>query len=292
MSKMTQCKSCQADIASDCKACPKCGSPNKKGGCLSTIFGVVILIGGVVFLLAAFGTQGDDKDKVVSESEKVSAPALAQQKDIPAAREAKVNDKPSKDPSKPLNETNEREKLKIKGLYVGMPSDQVMAAIIPTLKQMCSKENPPLKYGTIFDSDGNFLPEVVKTEEKQGLKIVQIVPVGSDLISEIVSSQNGEIVRILFTGMFFNADEKMDSKVFIQQFINSYKLHLIAPMAVVKSGGADGGSAGIWECALPIGVNVKIFKRDGGVILEKIASVAEENALKAKQAKDAKAGFN
>lgn len=41
MSKLIKCKSCETEMASDAKQCPKCGSPNKKGGCL-TIAGIGI----------------------------------------------------------------------------------------------------------------------------------------------------------------------------------------------------------------------------------------------------------
>lgn len=51
MSKLIKCKSCETEMASGAKQCPKCGSPNKKGGCLK-IAGIGIA---AFFILGIFG---------------------------------------------------------------------------------------------------------------------------------------------------------------------------------------------------------------------------------------------
>ena len=81
MSKIVKCKTCQAEIAADAKACPKCGSPNKgKVGCLK-----IFVIGfGVFIALGIIGSILDDKkgtgtSSAASNSKSSSAPAQSTQ---------------------------------------------------------------------------------------------------------------------------------------------------------------------------------------------------------------------
>ena len=71
MSKIIKCKTCQTEIASDAKTCPKCGAPNKKKGCMTYILYVV----GGLFGLGILGaiTNGGSK-KSGSSSSSVSTP--------------------------------------------------------------------------------------------------------------------------------------------------------------------------------------------------------------------------
>ena len=81
MSKLIKCKSCDTEMASDAKQCPKCGSPNKKSGCLK-IAGIGIA---AFFILGIFGAilsedGGTSGSSSSSSSSSGSAAVAAQEK--------------------------------------------------------------------------------------------------------------------------------------------------------------------------------------------------------------------
>ena len=59
MSKLIKCKTCQTEMASDAKTCPKCGAPNKKKGCFTWL----IYIGGGFIGLCVLGAIFSSGDK-------------------------------------------------------------------------------------------------------------------------------------------------------------------------------------------------------------------------------------
>lgn len=76
MSKMTKCKTCGADIASNAKACPSCGAKNKKPIYKKWWFWLIIVV--VVIAIAVSG--GDSEPSDVPESSdkpvKTEAPVI------------------------------------------------------------------------------------------------------------------------------------------------------------------------------------------------------------------------
>ena len=63
-SKLTQCKSCGAEIAKSAKTCPQCGAKHKK-----SILGITLLVIGVLLILSALGgNSGKNRPQVVGNS--------------------------------------------------------------------------------------------------------------------------------------------------------------------------------------------------------------------------------
>ena len=73
MSKLIHCKSCQKEMASDAKACPSCGSPNKKnGGCLKIIgWGILGII--VIGIISSAGSKSGDSSSTSSSTSSSSS---------------------------------------------------------------------------------------------------------------------------------------------------------------------------------------------------------------------------
>jgi hypothetical protein len=284
MSKLIKCKSCQNEIASDCKACPNCGSPNKKKGCLSTIFGVIILFVGIIAIALASGMNGSKESSSTSETAK----------DEETAPTSKAKDNSSKSESKTAKTPNEREKLKVKGLYIGMKEDELLSVVTSLLKEICKTEKMEgveNLYTEIFDSDGKIRPEAIR-KDKFGIKV--IIPTAKDanrLITYRISDDSNLVESIIFSTYFFSAAKTISHEEFVQQFVNAYKLALIGPKALLESGGVQEGK--VWACDLPIGVQVRIapinfLTWSAFLALEKIESKAERE----KKIEDAKKGFN
>jgi len=287
MSKLIKCKSCQNEIASDCKACPNCGSPNKKRGCLSTIFGVSILFVGIIAIALASGMNGSKESSSASETAK----------DEETASTSKAKDNSSKGESKTAKTSNEREKLKVKGLYIGMKEDELLSVVTPLLKEICKTEKMAgleNLYTEIFDSDGKIRPEAIR-ETGDGNKV--IVPRGEQanslnrLITYGIWEGSNSVHTIIFSTYFFTAAKTISHEEFVQQFVNAYKLALIGPKALLESGGVQKDKK--WTCNLPIGVNVQIVPInfatwDMFLALQEIESKAERE----KKIEDAKKGFN
>ena len=275
MSKLIKCKSCETEIASDSKACPKCGSPNKKRGCLSIVFGSLILVIGVAALISAASTK-DGNESAEFETKEGGASVSSK----------KGNDTPPKGEEKTVKSANEREKLKVKGLYIGMKSDQFMEAIVPIIKEICLRENSEFKVEDVFDSEGHFWEDVISSrkvglyDEGELMAISPRIKKQSDgtfhheTVITFSPSKEGYVSYFKLLPVCFNM-ESFDTKVFVPEFIKSYKLALIAPKAILKSGGVEPFAP--WSCALPFGVKVTIFS---GVELMKITSEAEEAAAR------------
>jgi hypothetical protein len=298
MSKLIKCKSCQNEIASDCKACPNCGSPHKKRGCLSTIFGVIILFVGIIAIALASGMNGSKESSSTSETAK----------DEETAPTSKAKDNSSKSESKTAKTSNEREKLKVKGLYIGMQSDQVLTAITPAINQLSSTQALKIDGEDILNSAGQIISKaVLSCEAPKLLKLtfgqnawLTAVATGSsrgdvmdkilegDLLFYCVSRrEGGEVESITFpNGRIFNLNVK--GKEFVQLFVNSYKLAAISPMALLGNEETDSS----WSCDFPFGVGVEISKAASSVFLTKVPSDSEKAQEKAKQINDAKKGFN
>ncbi|WP_195939968.1 DUF4352 domain-containing protein [Romboutsia sp. 1001713B170131_170501_G6] len=66
MAKLINCKSCGNEIASNAKACPKCGAKNSKPFYKKIWFWVLVVI-----IIAAIGGSGSNKPKLVSEDKSV-----------------------------------------------------------------------------------------------------------------------------------------------------------------------------------------------------------------------------
>lgn len=66
MAKLIKCKSCGNEIASNAKACPKCGAKNSKPFYKKIWFWVLVVI-----IIAAIGGSGSNKPKLVSEDKSV-----------------------------------------------------------------------------------------------------------------------------------------------------------------------------------------------------------------------------
>lgn len=66
MAKLINCKSCGNEIASNAKACPKCGAKNSKPFYKKIWFWVLVVI-----IIAAIGGSGSNKPKLVSEDKPV-----------------------------------------------------------------------------------------------------------------------------------------------------------------------------------------------------------------------------
>lgn len=62
--KLTNCKTCGAEIAKDAKTCPACGAKNKNK---HPILGGILLFFGICLIVAALGNAGASKDKVTLE---------------------------------------------------------------------------------------------------------------------------------------------------------------------------------------------------------------------------------
>jgi len=305
MSKLIKCKSCQAEIASDSKACPKCGSPNKKGGCLRIVFGGVLVVVSVMVLIATGSTEkgeGNAGSKTEKDESSASVPKKdnaatpSQKKDDSAVSGPQGNESSAKNAVKPARPTNEREKLKVKGLYIGMQADQVIAAITPVIKEICATADPKLKLSErLFNSEGELLPTVierVKGDDGGESVVVNPTNVGYGYQFFTFSSSKEGLLRALgFEPIFFKA-EQISYEDFVQQFVNGYKLLQIGPKAIVASGGANGRTDGLhelmWICDLPIGVRVTIDKQNKYLRLRQIESEAE----RARKLEDAKKGFN
>jgi hypothetical protein len=290
MSKLIKCRSCQAEIASDSKACPKCGSPNKKRGRLGIVFGVVLAVASVLFLIAA-GSAEKGELNAESKTEKDESSASVPKKDNAGTSSQKKDTSTVSGPK-----GNEREKLKVKGLYIGMRADQVIAAITPAIKEICQTADPDLKLSErLFNSEGEFLPTVIQRKEgDNGGEVVVINPTNVKFgyrFFSFSSTKEGLVDQIGFEPIFFKA-EQISYEDFVQQVIDGYKLVLIGPKAILASGGAngrtDGLHANLWICDLPIGVRVSIGKQTKYLMLRKIESEAEH----ARKLEDAKKGFN
>ena len=285
MSKLIKCKSCETEIASDSKACPKCGSPNKKRGCLSIVFGSLILVIGVAALFSAASTK-DGNESAESETKERGASVSSK----------KGNDTSPKGEEKTVKSANEREKLKVKGLYIGMKSDQFMEAIIPIIKEICLRENSAFKVDDVFDSEGHFWEDVISSRRSiiNGEELIVISPrikksdgtFKHETVIDFTHSEEGYVSYFKLRPVCFNT-ESFDPKVFVPEFIKAYKLALIAPKAILKSGGVEFLKP--WSCALPFGVEVTI---SSCVELMKITSEAEEAAANAKKINDAKKALN
>lgn len=64
MSKIITCGTCNTEMASDAKACPKCGSPNKKkGGCIKIVGIAFAVIIGLAIIGAITGGGGKKGEK-------------------------------------------------------------------------------------------------------------------------------------------------------------------------------------------------------------------------------------
>ena len=66
MAKLINCKSCGNEIASNAKACPKCGAKNSKPFYKKIWFWVL-----VVTIIAAIAGSGSNKPKLVSEDKPI-----------------------------------------------------------------------------------------------------------------------------------------------------------------------------------------------------------------------------
>jgi hypothetical protein len=287
MSKLIKCKSCETEIASDSKACPKCGSPNKKRGCLSIVFGSLILVIGVAALISAASTK-DGNESAEFETKEGGASVSSK----------KGNDTPPKGEEKTVKSANEREKLKVKGLYIGMKSDQFMKAIVPIIKEICLRENSEFKVEDVFDSEGHFWEDVIVSRKVGLYKNVELIAITPrtkkqsdgtfhyETVINFIPSKEGYVAYFELLPVCFNM-ESFDTKVFVPEFIKSYKLALIAPKAILKSGGVEPFKP--WSCALPFGVEVTI---SSSVELREITSEAEEAAANAKKINDAKKALN
>lgn len=66
MAKLINCKSCGNEIASNAKACPKCGAKNSKPFYKKIWFWVLVVI-----IIAAIGGSGSNKPKLVSEDKPI-----------------------------------------------------------------------------------------------------------------------------------------------------------------------------------------------------------------------------
>ncbi|MDB8792709.1 DUF4352 domain-containing protein [Romboutsia sp. 1001216sp1] len=66
MAKLINCKSCSNEIASNAKACPKCGAKNSKPFYKKIWFWVLVVI-----IIAAIGGAGSNKPKLVSEDKPI-----------------------------------------------------------------------------------------------------------------------------------------------------------------------------------------------------------------------------
>lgn len=66
MAKLIKCKSCGNEIASNAKACPKCGAKNSKPFYKKIWFWVLVVI-----IIAAIGGSGSNKPKLVSEDKPI-----------------------------------------------------------------------------------------------------------------------------------------------------------------------------------------------------------------------------
>jgi len=256
---------------------------------LSTIFGVIILFVGIIAIALASGMNGSKESSSTSETAK----------DEETAPTSKAKDNSSKSESKTAKTSNEREKLKVKGLYIGMKEDEVLSVVTPLLKEICKTkkmEGVENLYTEIFDSDGKIRPEAIR-KDKFGNKA--IIPSAGDakslkiqsLITYRISDDSNLVESIFFSTYFFSAAETISHEEFVQQFVNAYKLALIGPKALLESGGVQQGTA--WTCDLPIGVKVRIapinfLTWSGFLALEKIESKAERE----KKIEDAKKGFN
>ena len=64
MNKLITCGTCNTEMASDAKTCPKCGSPNKKkGGCLKIVgIGFAVIVG--IAIIGAMAGGGDKKSAI------------------------------------------------------------------------------------------------------------------------------------------------------------------------------------------------------------------------------------
>jgi hypothetical protein len=303
MSKLIKCHSCQAEIASDSKACPKCGSPNKKGGCLKVVFGGFLVVVSVMFLIAAGSTEKGGAESA-SETNKEADAAPAPQKEIAAmpvskktddtASAPKGSDNISKSASKSVSE---REKLKVKGLWVGMPADQVLSIITPVIKEVLTSVEPGSEITKrCFDSKGELLSAAILREKRSdGGEVLQVSLDSREPYSmffRVMSAKDGLVDDLYFSSLFFSTT-KISYEDFVMQFIKSYKLALIGAKAIVESGGpngrSDGGHKYAWICDLPIGVKIQIGKNfDQWVRLGKIESEAERLS----KLNEAKKGFN
>jgi len=84
MSSLTKCKTCGSEVASDAKNCPKCGAPNKKGGCLRLIMYaggafIVLCVVGAVFSGGGGGGDDGSKKSPTAAVQTATAPAPKQE---------------------------------------------------------------------------------------------------------------------------------------------------------------------------------------------------------------------
>jgi adhesin HecA-like repeat protein len=257
---------------------------------LSTIFGVIILFVGIIAIALASGMNGSKESSSTSETAK----------DEETAPTSKAKDNSSKSESKAAKTSNEREKLKIKGLYIGMQSDQVLAAITPAINQLSSTQALEIDGENILNSAGQIISKAVlscKYGQDAWLTAVATGSSRGDVVDKILRGdllfycvsrrEGGEVESIAFPkGRIFNLNVK--GKEFVQLFVNSYKLAAISPMALLGNKETDSR----WICDFPFGVNVEISKAEGSVFLAKVPSDSEKAQEKAKQINDAKKGFN
>jgi hypothetical protein len=189
-----------------------------------------------------------------------------------------------------------------------MPIDQVVEAVTPSIKQLSSTMELKMDGESIFNTDGAVVPKALISCEAPGLLKVQYgrdawligVTTGQssgDTMDKLIGghflffcvsrSKGGEVEYIAFpNGRIFNVSSK--GKELVQLFINSYKLAIIAPMALLGNEETEND----WSCKFPFGVEVEIKKTLGTIFLSKTPSESEEKAAKAKAAEDAKKGFN
>ncbi|MBX3735608.1 MAG: hypothetical protein KF715_02875 [Candidatus Didemnitutus sp.] len=81
MSSLTKCKTCGSEMASDAKNCPKCGAPNKKGGCLRLIMyagGGFIALCVVGAIFSGGGGDSGSKSSPAAAVQPATAPAPKQ----------------------------------------------------------------------------------------------------------------------------------------------------------------------------------------------------------------------
>jgi RNA polymerase subunit RPABC4/transcription elongation factor Spt4 len=311
MSKLIKCHSCQAEIASDSKACPKCGSPNKKGGCLKAVFGGFLVVVSVMFLIAAGSTEkGGSESK--SETNTDSDVAPVPKKEVAAKPVPKKDDDTashsigSGSTSKSAPKTaGEREKLKVKGLYIGMSSKDaadVALNLFKDLKDSSSYLNADgqLKSEMISEFNSNqqrqfFGDELVSIDPIEGTRLTVYGPKENFLLF-FNTTETGEVVRIGIGCKLVNLEPDFDIEEFAQKLVNSYKLVLIDPKAVFNAGKRwtelknDSNSfvkmmmltkQGNWNCNLSNGVDVSVFRVGRVVVpilLEKTISKAEKDA--------------
>ncbi len=273
----------------------------------------------VVVLIAAGSTEkGAVKTESKTKEDVDTAP--------PAVKESVAKSTPKKEPdivssskgneasSKSTAKTaNEREKLKVKGLYIGMPAHEVIEAVTPSIKQLSSTVELKMDGENIVNTDGAIVQKAIFSCQAQGN--LQFLPYGpeawltgvatgkssgrsasnlfdllfnDDFLFFCVSrTKEGEVEWIEFPqGRIFNVDSQ--GKELVQLFVNSYKLPLIAPTALLKSEETEKS----WSCKLPFGVGLEIGKNSGTIALTKIPSEADEKAAKTKAAEQAKKGFN